>query len=36
MSVDNLIAAWIVLLIGLGVVEQYLMVRDEVRSTQDA
>lgn len=32
MSIDNMIAAWIVLLIGLGVVEQYCMVRDEVRA----
>lgn len=32
MSIDNMISAWIVLLIGLGVLEQYLMVRGEVRS----
>lgn len=32
MSVDNMISAWILLLIGLGALEQYLMVRGEVQS----
>tara|TARA_S200002703_G_C3595614_1_gene182956 strand:- start:129 stop:233 length:105 start_codon:yes stop_codon:yes gene_type:complete len=30
MTVDNMISAWIVLLIALGAVEQYLMAREEV------
>ncbi len=32
MDADNLIAAWVVLLISLGAVEQYLMTRSEMRS----